>query len=104
MGFLQTQDADRRKVRREHASIRKAVEQDKYRRVSIKQLAEQEENLRKRKLELLRASTVVECARALKSWEISDLGQGNEAGGTRQHAQNRKYVGTLARPRQAFAS
>ena len=92
MGFLESQDADRRTVRQEHASIRKAVREDKQRRLSIKQLAEQEENLRKRKLELLQATTVVECAKALKSWETEDFGQGHDQGGTKKHAENRRAV------------
>ena len=38
--------------------------------------------MRKRKLELLQATTVVECAKALKSWETEDFGQGHDQGGT----------------------
>ena len=103
--FLETQDADRRKVRQEHASIRKAVREDKQRRVSIKQLVEQEENLGKRKLELLPATMVVECAKALKSWETEDFGQGHDQGGTTKTCREPQGCsGTLARPRQAFAS
>ena len=92
MGFFLAQDADRTRLRREQASIRRAVTDDKQRRVSIKELAAQEENLRKRKLELLQASTVVECQQAVKSWDTSDLGQGHTAGGTKLHAQNRRAI------------
>ena len=92
MGFFLAQDADRTRLRREQASIRRAVTDDKQRRVSIKELAAQEENLRKRKLELLQASTVVECQQAVKSWDTSDLGQGHAAGGTKLHAQNRRNI------------
>ena len=91
-GFFLAQDADRTRLRREQASIRRAVTDDKQRRVSIKELAAQEDNLRKRKLELLQASTVVECQQAVKSWDTSDLGQGHTAGGTKLHAQNRRAI------------
>ena len=91
-GFFLAQDADRTRLRREQASIRRAVTDDKQRRVSIKELAAEEENLRKRKLDLLQASTVVECQKALKSWDTSDLGQGHPAGGTKLHAQNRRDI------------
>ena len=92
MGFFLAQDEDRRRLRREQASIRRAVSDDQVRKVSIKELAAQEDNLRKRKLELLQASTVVECQQALKSWDTSDLGQGHAAGGTKLHAQNRRAI------------
>ena len=91
-GFLLSQENDRRRARREQASILKAVAADKKRRVSIKKLAEQEEKLRKRKLELLQASTVVECERAVKSWDMEDLGQGHDGGGTRRHKENRMAI------------
>ena len=52
----------------------------------------QQEKLRLQQLELARASTLVECEKALKSWDLDDLGQGHAAGGTRQHAKNRVAI------------
>ena len=44
-GFLDEQDADRRRVRREHASIRKAFSLDQERRLTIRELREQQDKL-----------------------------------------------------------
>ena len=90
--FLEEQDAHKLKFRREQLSIRKAFEQEKQRRITIKELVEHQEQLRVRHLELRKASTVVECEKALKSWDIEDLGQGHENGGTRQHVKNRMAI------------
>ena len=48
--------------------------------------------MRERKLELQRASSVVECEKALKSWDLDDLGQGHTGGGTRAHAKSRMAI------------
>ena len=44
------------------------------------------------KQELHRASALVECQNALKSWESKDLGQGHPNGGAREHCRNRLNV------------
>ena len=90
--FFEEQEADQRQMRKEMVSIRKAFAEDKERRVAIKDLLEQQEKLRERKLQLLRASTVVECEKALKSWDLDDLGQGHPSGGTRTHAKERMAI------------
>ena len=79
-------------MRRDMAAIRKAFAEEKQRRDAIKDLLEQQEKLRERKLELLRASTLVECAKALKSWDLDDLGQGHTSGGTKTHQKNRVAI------------
>ena len=91
-GFLLTREDDRRRARRKHISIRQAVAAVKRLRVSIKKLAEEEDKLRQLKLELLQASTVVECKCAVKSWDMEDLGQGHDGGGTKKHKQNRMAI------------
>ena len=90
--FQAERDAERFKARVEQLSIRRAFAQDKQRRITIRELQEHQERLRLRRLELLRASTVVECQRALKSWEVQDLGQGNAEGGSRAHVKNRMAI------------
>ena len=90
--FFDDQDADQRKMRREMASIRQAFAEDKQRRLAIKDLLAQQEKAREKKLELMRASTLVECEKALKSWDLDDLGQGHASGGTRQHAKSRVEI------------
>ena len=89
---MNQQDADRCRARREHLSIRKAFEQEKQRRVTIKELGEEQEKLRLQRLALLKASTVVECENAVKSWETSDLGQTHANGGSRTHIKNRMAI------------
>ena len=90
--FYEEQDAEQLKTRRDMASIRKAFHQDRCNRQSIKDLMAQQEKLRLQQLELARASTLVECEKVLKSWDLDDLGQGHAAGGTRQHAKNRVAI------------
>ena len=90
--FFQDQDTERRQMRRDMAAIRKAFAEDKQRRVAIQDMVTQQEKLRQRQLELKRASTLVECEQALKSWDLNDLGQGHASGGTRQHAKNRMAI------------
>ena len=51
-----------------------------------------QEKLRVHHLKLRKASTVVECEKAWKSWDIEDLGQGHESGGTRQHVKHRMAI------------
>ena len=87
--FMNQQDAGRFEDRRHQVSLLKTFQEDKEHRLTIKQLAEEQEQLRKRRQELLRASTIVECEQALKSWETSDLGQGHPEGGSRTHVKNR---------------
>ena len=90
--FFLEQEAEQMQMRKDQASIRKAFANDKERRVAIKDLLAQQDKLRERKLELLRASTLVECEKALKSWDLDDLGQGHPSGGTRAHAKNRMAI------------
>ena len=90
--FYAEQDAEQQKTRRDMASIRKAFGQDQCRRQGIKELLAQQERLRVQQLELARASTLVECEEALKSWDLLDFGQGNAKGGTTQHAKNRQAI------------
>ena len=90
--MMSQQDADRWRTRKEHLSIRKAFEQEKQRRVTIKELVEEQEKMRLRRLALLKASTVVECENAVKSWEVGDLGQGHPTGGSPTHIKNRKAI------------
>ena len=90
--FLDAQDAEERQMRKDMISIRNSFAEDKQRKDAIKDLLEQQDKLRERKLELLRASTLVECAKALKSWDLDDLGQGHASGGSRAHAKNRVAI------------
>ena len=55
--FLDGQEEDQRQMCRDMAAIRKAFAEEKQRRDAVKDLLEQQEKLRERKLELLRAST-----------------------------------------------
>ena len=72
--------------------MRRAFAQEKQRRLTTQELLEEQERLRLRRLELLKASTVVECEKALKNWDTEDLGQGHPNGGTRQHVKNRMAI------------
>ena len=90
--FHLDQETELAQMRKDQVSIRKAFAEAKERRVAIKDLLAQQDKLRERKLELLRASTVVECEKALKSWDLDDLGQGHPSGGTRAHAKNRMAI------------
>ena len=87
--FLEEQDAEQRRMRQEMAAIRKAFGQDKERKAAIKELLAQQEKLKERQRELARASTIVECEQAVKSWDLDDLGQGHALGGAKHHKQNR---------------
>ena len=80
------------KTRMDQASIRRAFGQEAQRRLTIKELAIETENIRVKRLELAKASTVVECEKALKSWDEEDFGQGRPNGGVLRHAQNRHAV------------
>ena len=90
--FCDEQDAERWKIRRGQLSIRKAFAEEKQRRMTIQDLIAHQEKLRLQHLKLLKASTVVECEKALKSWDTEDLGQGHERGGSRQHVKNRMAI------------
>ena len=59
---------------------------------TIKGMRAEQEALHQRRLDLQRASTVVESLTALKCFEIADLGQGHAAGGTAEHIRNRMNV------------
>jgi hypothetical protein len=90
--FLQDQDDSRIRELRNRLSVQKAMHEDAQHKVTIKELVRQQDLLRQRQEELRRASTVVECQKALKSWETKDLGQGHPNGGTKEHCRNRLNV------------
>ena len=90
--FLAEQDADQQRLRQDMTSIRKTFAEDKKRRIAIQELTAQQERLRLQQIQLQRASTMVECEKAVKSWDLDDLGQGHAHGGTRQAARNRMAI------------
>ena len=69
-----------------------ARNQNDLRMKTIKGMRAEQEALHQRRLDLQRASTVVESLTALKCFEIADLGQGHAAGGTAEHIRNRMNV------------
>ena len=75
--LLDEQDDLRWRSRSDQLSMRRAFAQENQRRLTIQDLLEYQERLRLRRLELLNASMVVECEKALKSWDTEDLGQGH---------------------------
>ena len=77
---------------RKRLAIDRAFAEDKRRKRSIEDLIEQQHKTDLSRIALNRASTVVECQEALKSFEASDLGGGHKTGGTREHAANRRKV------------
>ena len=60
--------------------------------LTIKALVEEQGRLEHARAELLKASTAVECMNALRSFEVTDLGNGHVAGGTAEHVRNRMNV------------
>jgi hypothetical protein len=60
--------------------------------LTIKALVAEQGRLEQARAVLLKASTAVECMNALRSFEVTDLGNGHAAGGTAEHARNRMNV------------
>jgi hypothetical protein len=60
--------------------------------LTIKALVEEQDRLGQARAELLKASTTVECMNALKSFEVTDLGNGHPTGGNAEHVRNRMNV------------
>ena len=77
---------------RRNAREAAARNQNDLRMKTIKGMRAEQEALHQRRLDLQRASTVVESLTALKCFEIADLGQGHAAGGTAEHIRNRMNV------------
>jgi hypothetical protein len=69
-----------------------AHKQSELRLETIKDMRAEQEALHQRRLELQRASTVVESLTALRSFEIADPGQGHPAGGSAEQIRNRMNV------------
>ena len=68
------------------------MEEDRKRKLTIKELVHQQEELQQKRVALQKASTIVECLQAVKSYDLVDLGQGHAKGGTREHHHNRMQV------------
>jgi hypothetical protein len=90
--FLEDQEDMRVRDLRSRLEIQKMCQEDAQQKQTIKELLRQQEALRQKQEELHRASTLVECQAALKSWETKDLGQGHPGGGTKEHCRNRLNV------------
>ena len=79
---------------RRNAREAAARNQNDLRLKTIKGMRAEQEALHQRRLDLQRASTVVESLTALKCFEIADLGQGHAAGGTAdEHQEQNECVG-----------
>ncbi len=72
--------------------VRAQFAQDKERRLTIAQLIKRQQELYDKRMQFQKASTTVECMKALKRWNTGDLGQGHPHGGTKQHFKNRAEV------------
>ena len=68
--------------------------------LTIKALVAEQGRLEQARAVLLKASTAVECMNAVRSFDVTDLGNGHVAGGTAEHARNRMNV--LDRLRMRF--
>ena len=64
-------------------------EEKKIQALMLKALKEEQCLLEKRRAELLKASTAVDCMSALKSFEVTGFGNGHAAGGNAEHVRNR---------------
>ena len=79
-------------VAREQLRMSGAREEKAKHALTIKALVEEQGRLEHARAELLKASTAVECMNALRSFEVTDLGNGHVAGGTAEHVRNRMNV------------
>ena len=90
--MLQEREMELEDYARRNAREAAARKQNDLRLKTIKDMRAEQEALHQRRLELQRASTVVESLSALRSFEIADLGQGHPAGGSAEHIRNRMNV------------
>ena len=90
--MLQEREMELEDYARRNAREAAARNQNDLRMKTIKGMRAEQEALHQRRLDLQRASTVVESLTALKCFEIADLGQGHAAGGTAEHIRNRMNV------------
>ena len=92
VAFAREQEREHQEFLQRREKIRAEFAQDKERRLTIAQLIKRHQALYDKRMQLQKASTTVECMKALKRWNASDLGQGHLQGGTKQHAKNRAEV------------
>ena len=79
-------------VAREQVRLAGAREEKAKNALTIEALVQEQGRLEQARAELLKASTAVECMNALRSFEVTDLGNGHVAGGTAEHVRNRMNV------------
>ena len=84
--------AEEREVDGARSIVALAEKEAKRTRSSLKQLREEHDRIYAARLALQRASTVVECLEAVKTFDAADLGQGHAKGGSAEHVRNRMQV------------
>ena len=87
-------------VAREHLRLIGARDENAKTALTIKALVAEQGRLEQARAVLLKASTAVECMNAVRSFDVTDLGNGHVAGGTAEHVRNRMNV--LDRLRMRF--
>ena len=90
--FITSREQQKQEDLRKRLAIQAEFAEDKKRRLSLQAMKEQQQKLEESKMALMKASTIVECQTALKSYDVADLGQGHPKGGTREHGQNRLHI------------
>ena len=92
VAFAREQERDHQEFLQRREKIRSEFAKDKVHKLTIAQLIKRGQELYDKRIELQKASTSVECMKALKRWNADDLGQGHIQGGMKQHFKNRAEV------------
>jgi vacuolar-type H+-ATPase subunit I/STV1 len=87
-------------LRQRHA-VERDFETDRTRKLTIKEMMRQQAEVEQKRLALQKASTLVECLQALKSYDLDDLGLGHPQGGDKNHLASRMQVMERIRSRAA---
>ena len=90
--FADAEEEASREAKLRQALVSRDLAADAKARKTLKDLRQETRALQQKKEDLAKASSVEESMRALKRWDVSDFGQGNEKGGTKAHAANRREV------------
>ena len=84
--------AEQRDVDGARSIVALAEAEAKRTRRTLKSLRDEHDRVFTARMALQRASTVVECLQAVKTFDAGDLGQGHQKGGSAEHVRNRMQV------------
>jgi uncharacterized MnhB-related membrane protein len=99
--LVRNRDANLSMVMDGRSLMVKLAEERQRNQVTLAELRKEQARLDEQRVALQRATTVVECFNAVKSFDAADFGQGHPRGGTRDHKRARMQVLERLRSRSA---